>query len=152
MKRAVIGIGSPHEVDQLGWLVVEYLQRGADLPDVDYLLLDRPGPALLQQMEGYREVVLVDAMLDDDTESPSGKGRSVRVLSPSELLQGTSKSLSTHGMGLQQTIALGAALQQLPDKMSVIGVRIPEKPEQSEQAIEQAVIEVKRVLSSSWSE
>ena len=62
MKGVVIGIGSPLGADQAGWRVVEQLQQlqqHHSIRDLDSLQLDRPGVALLQQMRGYQQVILV---------------------------------------------------------------------------------------------
>ncbi len=137
MKRAVIGIGSPFAGDRAGWLVVDRLQP---LEGVDCLKLDRPGPALLQQMEGYQQVILVDAVLSSGPDE-------VMVLDRPALESLAQPAISSHAAGVAEAIALGSALGNLPPQLYLVGVGIvdPQK-EPPSQWFEKAARKIEDLL------
>jgi hydrogenase maturation protease len=144
MKRVVIGIGSPLGADQAGWRVVEQLQQlqqHHSIRDLDYLQLDRPGVALLQQMRGYQQVILVDAVLLGREEMEPV------VLERSDLLQQSPSHFSTHATGIAETIAVGVVLDELPQQLSLVGVPLfSVDAEFSTEAIQKAVNAVLNLL------
>lgn len=123
----VVAVGSPFADDQIAWLVAEGLQRHAQLT-ID--IVDRPSINLLQLWQGQSNVCLIDALLMD---APLG---SVHCFTAEQISQYPT-TLSSHAVGVQQTIALAEALQQLPEKLSIYGIVINEpKPEQQQLSLD----------------
>ncbi|MFP4154210.1 MAG: hydrogenase maturation protease [Halothiobacillaceae bacterium] len=114
----VIGVGSPFGDDRLGWDVVRCLaDRFGARAELEFLVLDRPGPGLLEKLAGAARVVVVDAMR-------SGAAPYTLV----EIDPGRAGALesftSSHGVGLAETLALGRALGQLPKGLRLFGIEM----------------------------
>jgi hydrogenase maturation protease len=123
MKRqrvSVIGIGSPHGDDRLGWLALDALKQSARLAPLIPLRLrlearDRPGMLLLSAWQGAGSVILIDAVCS------GAEPGSVLRLSGADI--GTpDNSVSTHGYGVAMAVALARALQQLPATLVLLGL------------------------------
>jgi len=113
----VIGIGSPVAGDTLGMQLVAQLrdeaqwrQRG----EIEWLLLERPGAALLQYFDGAETVCLVDAL-------ESGTHEGVVRIDPGALLT-EGAVVSSHHFGVAEALQLAAALQRLPRRLFVYGI------------------------------
>lgn len=142
MKRAVIGVGSPFGADRFGWQVVDQLQNILDQAEIGYCKLDRPGSALLQQMEGYQQVVLVDAIQTD-----SDRASELIVLDQPQLLKLSQQKRSTHALGIAETVALGNVLNDLPPQLQLVGVGVVDlKCEVDEALVKQGVEQVLALL------
>ncbi|MBC8520046.1 MAG: hydrogenase maturation protease [Gammaproteobacteria bacterium] len=142
MKRAVIGVGSPFGADWFGWQVVDQLQNILDQAEIGYCKLDRPGSALLQQMEGYQQVVLVDAIQTD-----SDRASELIVLDQPQLLKLSQQKRSTHALGIAETVALGNVLNDLPPQLQLVGVGVVDlKCEVDEALVKQGVEQVLALL------
>ncbi|KFE67064.1 hydrogenase maturation protease [Hyalangium minutum] len=102
-KARVIGLGQAAAGDdQVGLAVIERLRMQGAPEGVELLVAAEPS-ALLPLLETPVPVVLVDAVLA----APSGE---VWVLEPAELeLRGLS-TMSTHGLGVAQAVALAQQL------------------------------------------
>jgi len=119
-KTIIIGIGSPQEGDNLGWKVIDKLlqdnqilllkQRGLNL-----LKLDRPGLSLIERIQHYDHVLIIDAIKPDTTE------QSFICLDANQLVS-TSKPISSHEAGLIEAITLMKSLHELPKQLFIIGV------------------------------
>jgi len=114
----VIGIGSPHGSDSLGWDVIKILQQDEILsqqPGLSLLCMDRPGIQLLDVMKSSDRVILVDAV---STTQPLG---SLVRLTMDDIKAGNNK-MSTHGIGIAETLEIGRTLKQLPQQVLVLGL------------------------------
>ncbi len=114
-EELVIGIGSPFGDDQAGWEVIKHLELISCPASLVTLRLDRPGPELINNLQGYERVILVDALFDQ--QMAAGEARELTF----EQLEQTQSS-STHGIGLAQTLALARALGQLPAKLKILAI------------------------------
>jgi len=125
---AVIGVGSPFGADQMGWQVIDALQR-SELPisnsgmPVTLFKLDRPGSGIVDQMQNASAAILIDAV-----NSPDAEEKEIVVLSADQLLQSSEHThrplVSSHGFGLLQAIQLAEKLNLMPDKTSIVGMNI----------------------------
>lgn len=125
----IIGIGSPFGDDRIGWEVIDAIERGgmiAGLPSgtVTALRCSQPATDLLPMMSGADAVFLIDGV-------KSGAAPGVlRKVDISELCAENGK-LSSHGLGVQESLALARALGLLPQAIVIYGVEIGEVgPEQ----------------------
>lgn len=114
----VLGVGSPRGDDQVGWAVVDSLRADLDDGGVKMLCLDRPGPRLLDFFRGASQVVIVDAMRSDD--APGTLRRWNAVATPVAPWRGG--GVSSHGIGVQEAIALAWELNQMPEQCEVLGI------------------------------
>ncbi len=115
----ILGIGSPHGDDRVGWAVVEALAASGALARhaAEALCCDRPGLHLAALLAGAEHAILVDALRGG---GPPGR---VRRLAPGELALAPGP-LSAHGFGVAEGLALAGALGTLPRRLSVIGIEI----------------------------
>ncbi len=102
--RRVIGLGSPHGDDRIGWQLIDELARLRLPPDVELRALDRPGVALLAELDGAERVWLLDAC--DMGAAPGTLRRWTRQALP---LAGAAASLSCHDIGLAEALQLADA-------------------------------------------
>lgn len=124
MNIKVFGIGSPFGDDQVGWRVVEMLQQKPELipyiPKPLYLeKLDRPSTSLLESMHGAKVLILIDAIKSG---LPPG---SIHQYENPQFENNINLS-STHGIGVIETLQLGAALNDLPQQIFLYGIEIDE--------------------------
>ncbi len=120
-KTAIIGVGSPHEGDELGWQVIDRLlydrtmislkQKGLSL-----FKLDRPGVGLIENIEPYDHVLIIDAIKPDN-----GMEQSFICVDASQFMS-PSGWLSSHETGVIESLALLKPLQLTPKQIAIVGV------------------------------
>lgn len=116
----IIGIGSPFGEDQAGWKVVEILQHSlATQSDLEIINYDRPGVRLLSYIQNAECVYLIDAV-------KSGRTQGYIYRLENKKIADLEVILSTHDMGVIQTLQMGAALKMLPKKIILYGIEINE--------------------------
>ena len=111
----VIGIGSPVEGDRTGMTLVEQLRDDVmwqQREEIEWLVLERPGAALLQYFTGVETLCLIDAL--------KGAGPVVRI-DQNELLT-QDNVISSHHIGVAESLQLAAALHLLPPRLVLYGV------------------------------
>ncbi|HSP80256.1 MAG TPA: hydrogenase maturation protease [Myxococcaceae bacterium] len=115
----VIGLGQAAAGDDgVGLAVLEYLRVQGVPEGVELLEAEEPS-ALLPLLETPARVVLVDAVLA----APAGE---VLELAPDELAQRGFSTLSSHGLGVAQAVALARLLspEAVSPSIHVVGVSI----------------------------
>lgn len=124
-RTVILGIGSPFGDDRAGWLVIDALQ--AELGEreracfgLTLVALDRPGAALLEHLRGAKRAVLIDAA--------RGAGAPGTVLRLDAAQLETDPTLSSHGFGVAEALALGAALKALPPELTVLAIATDGNP------------------------
>lgn len=107
----IVGIGSPHGDDQLGWVVVDRLRPR--LPAGITADKVNGGLELLECLDGHDAAAIIDAA------APAGRPGTVRSFAwPSAEL--TPCALwSTHGLGLVQALQLAETLGSLPGHVRI---------------------------------
>ncbi len=118
----VLGVGSPAETDNLGFLVAHALQGRFDPAQVEIAALDRPGPRLIEHMRGAERVILVDAV-----KSGAAPG-TLHRLEGRALNSAMVHRTSTHGFGLEETLQLAGRLGELPPHLLLMGVEVAAAP------------------------
>ncbi|MEW8264716.1 MAG: hydrogenase maturation protease [Candidatus Thiodiazotropha sp.] len=118
----ILGVGSPFGADQLAWQAIDHL-AGLELEDCELLKLDRPGSGIVSYFHGVDQVVIIDAVRA--CERPGG----VRALDLESLAQQTCLT-SSHGFGVVEAIALAGQLDELPSRLSVVGIETGEDDSQ----------------------
>ena len=111
----MIGIGSPVDGDTIGMQLVQRLQTDphwSKYGEIEWLVLERPGAALLQYFSCVDTVCLIDALEGADA---------VTRIEPNELLA-QDGLISSHHIGVAESLQLAAALAQLPPRLLIYGV------------------------------
>jgi hydrogenase maturation protease len=129
----VIGIGSPHGDDQVGWSVIAYLkQQGEEIAALQTLVdpID-----LIEQLDGVSRLLIVDGCRS---------GQEVGTLTRFDaedprFLESTGHS--THRISLSETLDLARTLRRLPGWVKVFGVEVDQcRPQAAmDSRLEQAV-------------
>ncbi len=118
-RPRIIGIGNSDRGDDGVGIWVANRIASADWPGVAVVSLDSAdGTALLSAWQGADVAYVVDAV---HAELPAGSVVRM-VVSPGQRIGATLRSLSSHGLGLQEAIDLGGALGMLPRRLVVYGV------------------------------
>lgn len=127
-KTVIIGIGSPQKGDDLGWIIIDRLLQNKNISllkekGLSLIKLDRPGLSLIESISPYDHVLIIDAInpeSDTHTIKPS-----FICLDARQLISPTSQ-LSSHEVGLIETVTLLKSLQLLPKQLIVFGVSVVE--------------------------
>ncbi|STY29921.1 hydrogenase expression/formation protein [Legionella wadsworthii] len=118
----VLGIGSPFGDDQAGWMVIERLKQLLSFyPEImPYLILeshDRPGVRLIELLEGFDTVFIIDAVKSGSPVGTIHQFQKEDVLEPK-------KQFSTHGMSVPHALQLACVLGELPKNVIFYGIEI----------------------------
>ena len=124
-KILVLGIGSPFQDDQLGWVVIKRLQESSRLQTFSSLQLqlkcvDRPGLQLLNLMQDAHIVFLIDAL---KLGSPIGSLHCLEA----DILESQDwvcNVPSSHAIGIVEALQIGRALDLLPAEFLLYGIEI----------------------------
>ncbi|MCA9040218.1 MAG: hydrogenase maturation protease [Planctomycetaceae bacterium] len=112
----IVGIGSPHGDDQVGWEIARRIQKSAEgFVDVH---LARTPPDLLDYIHGYKQLIICDAC-----HGAGGIGSDHHWDWPAEQLEGICWS-GTHQVSLTTVLALAAQLDRLPSQVQIWGIEI----------------------------
>ena len=118
LKTLVVGLGSPYGNDQLGWILVDELEKKS-IPSLTIFKSKGDGSDWFHEISDYEQVVFVDALLSDD---PAG---SVIEITSDDLLDGSTKlSGSTHSISLSDSIVLAKTLGLLNVPTRILGASI----------------------------
>jgi hydrogenase maturation protease len=111
----VVGLGSPHGEDCVGWEVVSGL--AANRKEVDVLLLREP-TELLENLASRDRLWVIDAC-----RSGAPPGTIHRLTWPDERI-GQRRGVSSHGVSLEAVLQLAEKLGRLPDDVTLFLVEI----------------------------
>lgn len=116
MRPLVIGVGNRWRGDDgIGPLTIDALAAlGTDGPDADLIALDGEPGRLVAAWEDRSRVVVVDAIV---TGAAPGTVHCV-----TSGFAGRGAGASSHGNGIAEAVALGRALDRLPEQLVVIGI------------------------------
>jgi len=116
MRIRLIGVGSPHGDDALGWVVAGRLAGLAWPPDVEVRRAGRPPLDWVEGLQPGDAALLVDAVRS------GAEPGSLRWLAPEALREGA--GLSSHGLGVREAVELARGLGRLPRRLEVLGVEL----------------------------
>ncbi len=118
MKTLVLGLGNPILTDDgVGFAVVEEVRKVVDSGDVTVREACVGGLSLLQLVEGYDRVIIIDAFKNGPT-PPGG----IRALSPEEI-QWSPRAAWTHGIPFATALELGRRLgMRIPSKIVIFAI------------------------------
>jgi len=119
-KAAIIGIGSPHEGDDAGWQMIDQLLQNRTIKSLQQkglslFKLDRPGIALADNIKPYDFVLIIDAIKSNDSEQDF-------ICFDAHQLKSAIKQISSHDMGVLESVALIKSLHLLPKQLLIFAV------------------------------
>ena len=114
----VIGVGSPWGDDQAGWLAAAALRGLFEDDRVEVKTLDRPGATLCEHWQHNDSVVLLDAV------RAHGEIGRIHCVEGAAIAGLGGASLSSHGFGVAEAVALAAALAVMPRRLCLLGLEI----------------------------
>ena len=114
---AVIGLGSPHGDDQLGWQVISYLEKDQTFSACCFQVTHPL--EIIDLIQEKRGVIVVDAC-----RSGSLPGSVHRLVWPDSRIEGMT-SISSHGINVSESVRLAEQLGRIPE-IVVFGVEIDE--------------------------
>jgi hydrogenase maturation protease len=123
----ILGIGSPSGDDQAGWLVIDALSNSGLRAggDLHFEKLDRPGASLIPLLVQADWVILIDAMvsqpLSDTLGESRGQAGQIRHFD-GQSWPDYRHGLSSHGLGVIESLSLARELGELPARMDVYGI------------------------------
>jgi hydrogenase maturation protease len=106
MTAIVVGIGSPHGDDRLGWMAIDRLRTL--LPAGIEARAVRGGIELLECLAGQDMGIIIDAM------APIGRPGTIRTFDWPCLDLASHTPSCTHDLGLVEALQLAGAMDQLP--------------------------------------
>jgi hydrogenase maturation protease len=109
----IVGVGSPHGDDAVGWLAVERL-AGKVAPSVRLVALRQP-VELADHLEGCRRLWIVDGCRG------SQPGTVHRLIWPDARIE-LATGYSSHGFGVAAALELTAALGRLPQQVVIFAI------------------------------
>lgn len=121
----VVGVGSPHGDDAVGWQVIRQLQQPGDQgwaspPGAIEFHLVTGGQQLLDLLDGRGTLVLVDALLA--TPTLVNEAASIQRLEWPDSRLNVLRPGTTHQLGPAETLELAAALGLLPPRVVIWAV------------------------------
>jgi hydrogenase maturation protease len=116
-RIAVIGVGSPFADDHIAYDVIQLLQQES-LQTISLQYYDRPGWYLLEYMQEFDVVHLIDAIISNKPIGTLHRYDDIDYFKTQETL------LSSHSFGLAETLLLGQSLNQLPAQLVIHGIEI----------------------------
>lgn len=118
MCTLVIGIGNPlHSDDGLGVRAAQQLAAQDLPPGVKVEELGTPGWSLVNHLQGWQRVLLIDAV-----QMGERPGTWHRLDASQTHLITQEVSVSLHEPGLAESLALAQALNLMPDEVAIYGV------------------------------
>ncbi len=107
----ILGVGTPHGDDQLGWIAVDRLRPL--LPEGLLMAKASGGPGLLECLAGQDDLVIVDAL------APAGRPGTVRSFAwPCDDFIACAP-WSSHGLGVVEALRFAEALGSLPRRVLI---------------------------------
>ena len=118
-ETLIVGLGNPLRGDDGVGVRIVQLLAAQELPDgVEVVNGGTQGLELVSLMEGWQQVILVDAANVGKTH-----GEFVRFRLDEARLLGSDEQVSVHAAGLRDALLLAQALQVLPEEVVIYGVQ-----------------------------
>lgn len=136
----VIGVGSHHGADTIGWLACDMLQTQTASQRIDWQLCRTPSQ-LPELVANYKAVVILDAMLHD---KPAGQVLTLNWPGQYEWYQ---SSCSSHGFNVIEALQLADVLGQLPSHTYILGITLNRPQQDTSLALTNALPQLQQALT-----
>ena len=122
LRTLIVGIGSPHGDDQIGWRVADSLRAVAS-PAVEVREASTPSQ-LLDWLDGVDRLIVCDACQArrQMAAEPAGDALRIHRWQWPTLQVSMLRSAGSHSFGLPQVLQLAERLGSLPSDVTVFGV------------------------------
>lgn len=118
-KTLVLALGNPLRGDDgIGAEIFARLDKKCRAEQVDLIESGTPGLETVLLLQGYQRAIIIDAA---DMESEPGSWRRFRL--DEVTLSKTKLGGTLHSVGLAEALALGAALNMLPEEIIIYGIQ-----------------------------
>lgn len=117
MRRLIVGVGSAHGDDQIGWTILEGLEN-RDSTTARFCKVVKPID-MLDLLGDWDELLIIDGVEGNNEECLQ-----CWVWPNSQLSDASSRG--THGLGLIQALELAEELRLLPKCVTIVGVPVSE--------------------------
>jgi len=113
-RCVIVGLGSPHGWDRLGWQVLDLLaEEGID---AELIKCNASGLDWIERASPADRLTFIDALIN-----PGTPGEIQRYELTAENLISGGTTLSSHGFGFKYSVELSHALRQLPPTFFLYG-------------------------------
>lgn len=112
----VVGVGSPHGDDALGWHVVDHLRESRTWPEVIAFHKAEGGARLLDLLTDVQALIVIDAL------APAGTPGKIERLEWPDARLAIERCCSTHHLSLSAAFELAATVDILPESVVVWGI------------------------------
>lgn len=120
-RTLIIGLGSPHGDDSVGWRIIERLQADAALV-AEFRIAAHPID-ILDHFDGASEAHIIDAC-----RAGGRPGELYCWQWPEFAERGATARHSSHAMSLEEALRLGERLALLPRRLMIWGVEVGTEP------------------------
>jgi hydrogenase maturation protease len=115
----LIGVGNPLRGDDAAGVRAAKLIRDRNHPSIRVIEHDGEGASLMEAWAGGQTVIVADAAWSD-----SPPGTIYRFDATQQPLPGKLFQRSTHAFGLHEAVELSRALNRLPRRLIIYGIRV----------------------------
>lgn len=117
MSTLLVGLGSPFENDQLGWLIIDELEKTKQLSEVSLFKSKSDGSDWYHHIKNHHQIIFIDAAL---TKEPGG---AIIELTIDDLKNIPDKcKKSTHSISLADSISMAKNLNLLKIPVRIIAI------------------------------
>jgi hydrogenase maturation protease len=122
----VVGVGSPHGDDRVGWWLADRL-AGGSRAGVEVVRAATPLD-LIDDLDGVGTLIVADAVRGGG----GPRGSVVIRRWPDEADLGAGRDGSTHGLGVVEALSLAVALGRLPGRVILFGIEAGDNDDDDE--------------------
>lgn len=113
----IVGVGSPHGDDQIGWCVAQLLAEQFEAGELELQLLTRPVSQLWTLLNSPR-LLIIDACLAD---LPTA---TLRRITLEQLETQSTGLLSSHSLGVAELLTLAKGMGMQIDHLRIFGIQL----------------------------
>lgn len=122
MRKAVLGVGSAHGDDQIGWHLVDCLSQLGHVNDIEFEKISAPGGSLIDCFRRYDQILLIDA---GDLGLKAGEFSLIEKADDYLLVNNSQPThFSSHSLGVVDAYRLAQQLQISLPQISLFLVQI----------------------------
>ena len=119
MSTLIVGLGSPNGLDQLGWLILDEIEKSKTRPEFTLFKSKSDGSDWFHEIKHHQQIIFIDAALSNESIG------SIIEISVHEINDSPEKiKSSTHSIHLNDSILLAHNLNLLKVPVRILGVSI----------------------------
>lgn len=118
----ILALGSPFGLDRAAWMIARALKYNQAFKDIQIHVLDRPNTGLITYLNNKATLILDAVMTDGKFGEVTEFKITAKSIEKISLLQ--QRSVSSHALGLAQSLDLALSLNQIPKQCFFVGFNI----------------------------